>query len=229
MCHGVQFLAMGAFQTSRGLERSSGGGQNSEDFAKFQDYVNLFSANTLNSFDRFFQFTCICCHLGVSMDCWDQICQEGDGYDLNDNLKTWNEVQKSQQERENCLGWKLIYEWAYESNPQAKKALDRKYEPDVFLEGGKESTTIDPYMISNSEVAKYFVSKYDKDFIVNFDDKHYQLYYWTGDLWTKDKSIAIVSTLLAQDVYKELHENINRRYRSRQDLCDLLKKLTILD
>lgn len=116
-------------------------------------------------------------------------------------------------------------------DPEWVKFQWDEYDPvkhsSYVFEYDKQQIDFNPYEITNTSVAKYFVEKYGNDFRFSMDD----VYYWTGDIWSCKNSLSYIHSLIGGEVYKELHDFILEEYREDtkpEELSKLLKGIVVL-
>lgn len=100
-----------------------------EHIQKYCDYVNIIDKKYFNEYADWFKFQRASANLLIPFDTYDKFMQGCKGYDYDNNKK---EYEKPNNDTKGKLGWKFIYDLAFQSNAEEKAKIDQKWGRDVF-------------------------------------------------------------------------------------------------
>jgi len=100
-----------------------------EHIQKYCDYVNIIDKKYFNEYADWFKFQRASANLLIPFDTYDKFMQGCEGYDYDNNKK---EYEKPNNDAKGKLGWKFIYDLAFQSNAEEKAKIDQKWGRDVF-------------------------------------------------------------------------------------------------
>lgn len=91
---------------------------------KYCDYMSLIPATRWNSYMDWFKIQRASANLGIPFDVYDKFMRPCTSYDRDNNQTVY---EMPSDDKNGRLGWKYIYDAAYESNPKAKMEIDKKW------------------------------------------------------------------------------------------------------
>lgn len=93
---------------------------------KFWDYANILDKKYIEKFDNWFKFACMHYNIlgAANYEQFDDFCKKFDGYNEDENKTKYNSINPNSDRK---IGWRTLYEWAKDSDPDLKQKVDNKY------------------------------------------------------------------------------------------------------
>jgi len=163
---------------------------------KYCDYMALIPSSRFESYMDWFKIQRASANLGIPFDVYDRFMRTCSSYDYDNNLTVY---QMPPDDKNGRLGWRHIYQLAYDSNPTAKMQLDRKWREDdkSLTVQFKEYFKTRPLILDSDETdfAKMIYEIVKLDVVVK--DETY--FVWWEDEWRAEskKSGDIVKHLIS--------------------------------
>jgi len=119
------FMLEGKSPEEQGVKISS----ENEHIQKYCDYVNIIDKKHFEGYADWFKFQRASANLLIPFDVYDQFMKGCKGYDYDNNKKAYEAPNNDSKGK---LGWKYIYDLAFQSNAEEKAKIDQKWGRDVF-------------------------------------------------------------------------------------------------
>jgi hypothetical protein len=201
--------------------------KNEKDFLieKYNDYAGIVDVSVFaKSYEMFFKFLRASSNIGIPLETFDDIVNKANAgeYNKENNKKMYDEPHN---EAKGKIGWRFIYNFASESNPEQKEILDAKYKAiervkknDLKKEENKKNNAIKEKEWNDSNPNssfKYMIAHTDKD-AGNAVFEHLknrlvfcegQTFYKHHNIWIHDMDIIQASLhvfVLDLPIFKEL-------------------------
>lgn len=94
---------------------------------KYKDYMSIIPSSQWSPYMDWFRIQRASANIGIPFEIYDQFMRPCNGYDYENNLRIY---QMPPDDKNGRLGWKYIYDTAYNANPTAKMQLDQKWKED---------------------------------------------------------------------------------------------------
>jgi hypothetical protein len=203
------FLLEGNTPEEQGVKISS----ENEHIQKYCDYVSIIDKQLFEQYGDWFKFQRASANLLIPFDVYDQYMRGCKGYNYDNNKKAY-EVPNN--DAKGKLGWKFIYDLAFQSNPEEKAKIDQKWGRDVFCKYkfrricNKISENGDNYVEVFKEAKTYF-EKY-----------HFKVLspYCFGRI-TEDGT-----DFVSRDTLMHIYENLYIQHKNKKDELERVKFIT---
>jgi hypothetical protein len=100
-----------------------------EHIQKYCDYVSIIDKSKFTEYMDWFKFQRASANLLIPFDIYDKFMIGCEGYNKEKNRETY---EKPHNDKKTKLGWKFIFDLAYECNPEKKSDFDVKWGKDLF-------------------------------------------------------------------------------------------------
>lgn len=142
-----------------------------EHIQKYCDYVSIIDKSKFFEYDDWFKFQRASANILIPFDIYDKFMVGCEGYNKENNREAY---EKPHNDKKFKLGWKHIYDLAYECNPEKKSELDTKWGKDLFCKF-KFRRIMNKYNPDTDDEEKTKLKEIQKEMKTYFEKYHFKV------------------------------------------------------
>lgn len=142
-----------------------------EHIQKYCDYVSIIDKSAFSEYADWYKFQRASANILIPFDIYDKFMVGTAGYNKENNKEAY---EKPHSEHKNKIGWRHIYDLAYQSNPEKKSEIDAKWGKDLFCKF-KFQKICNKYNPETDDEEKTKLKEIKKEMKTYFEKYHFKV------------------------------------------------------